>query len=78
MWGLLLVHRIVLGDLSLRLMLMFLLLLQSLLLDHLLLLLELVSNMELCELVGLIRSVHITQCLLDFLLQSLIVTVRRS
>ena len=78
MRGLLLLHRTVLRDLTLRLVRMFLLLLECLLLDHLLLLLKLIPNMELCELVGLIRSVHIPQCLLDFLLECLIVAVRCS
>ena len=78
MRGLLLLHRTVLRDLTLRLVRMFLLLLECLLLDHLLLLLKLIPNMELCELVGLIRSVHISQCLLDFLLECLIVAVRSS
>ena len=56
---------------------MFLLLLViSLLLDHLLLLLlELISDMELSHLVGLIRSIHIIQRLLYLLLQGLVIAI---
>ena len=56
---------------------MFLLLLViSLLLDHLLLLLlELIPDMELSHLVGLIRSIHIIQRLLYLLLQGLVIAI---